>query len=251
MQTLASIITDFALANNANYAKIQARILEAAASANNNIEPTLDCHGRMHAPCDGYNWEDVVYAGGSYLPTPIEWLEMIEVMGGTLKTFDSSKYESRSKIKGDLALFNDVVKACKLNKVDAKVTHGTVWDGDQCYIYVSSKKAKLIELIEVYADEVKAQYYAELKKDKGIAPIGKQTIRGIVLSIKEYIGEWGITYKACIELDNKATVFGSLPRVFDEKEIRGKTIQFTANFEQAENDKTHSFYKRPSKPTLV
>lgn len=31
------------------------------------MEPAVDANGRLHAPCDGYEWEGVIYRGGEYL----------------------------------------------------------------------------------------------------------------------------------------------------------------------------------------
>lgn len=31
------------------------------------LGPTADAHGRLHAPCDGYEWEGKTYRGGEYL----------------------------------------------------------------------------------------------------------------------------------------------------------------------------------------
>jgi|TARA_R110000851_G_scaffold162490_2_gene306333 hypothetical protein len=260
MSDLINLIETIAIKSNERFHAIQLRLDEKSATANNDIYPTIDAHGRRHAPCDAYIWDDVMYQGGAYLHTPVHILEMLEESGVLLGSFDSSKFIKRTKLKADLDIFNQIKRLCNTYKIDMEVKHGAVWNEGECYIYMSSKKSSLIEAIEVYAKEAKEAYFQSLRVGKGIAPVGKLSIDGVVLSIKEveftrelYRGhnETTISYKCIIQLENKSTVYGSVPAKIELDNLIGKTVRLTANFEHAQGDQTHSFYKRPSKASIV
>jgi hypothetical protein len=61
--------TLFAALKTITTKRLQAnKALEAAAlKANNGLAPTMDNMGRLHAPVNGYVWEDSTYKGGEYL----------------------------------------------------------------------------------------------------------------------------------------------------------------------------------------
>jgi hypothetical protein len=61
--------TLFAALQTITTKRLQAnQALEAAAlKANNGLAPTMDNMGRLHAPVNGYVWEDSTYKGGEYL----------------------------------------------------------------------------------------------------------------------------------------------------------------------------------------
>ena len=62
----------------------------------------------------------------------------------------------------------------------------------------------------------------------------------------------GVDFKMLVELENKSTVWGSqISSLIDVDADIGDLIEFTATFTQAENDDTHSFYKRPSKAKII
>ena len=50
-----------------NRLKANKALEEAALKANNGLAPTMDSLGRLHAPVNGYVWEDDIYQGGEYL----------------------------------------------------------------------------------------------------------------------------------------------------------------------------------------
>ena len=89
----------------------------------------------------------------------------------------------------------------------------------------------------------------KLNKNKGDAPEGRVTVSGTVTSVKVYEDYYGVQCKMMVVLENGATVYGSLPKSIPF-EYRGK-VQFTATFELAKDDKTHAFYKRPSKVIML
>ena len=250
MSDLLNLIETLAIKSNERFRSIQKRLDDKSATANNEIYPTIDSQGRRHAPCDAYMWDDVMYQGGAYLHTPAEVLEMLAESGVLLGSFNSSQFIKSTKIKADLELFGQVKKLCNTYKIDMELKHGAVWNDSECYIYMSSKKSSLIDAIEVFAKETREAHFASLRLSKGVAPLGKASVEGVVLSIKESWFRDNLSHKCLVELQNKSTIYGSLPSKFDPENIVGKTVCFTANFESASNDETHSYYKRPSKPSL-
>jgi hypothetical protein len=260
MSDLLNLIETIAIKSNERFHAIQLRLDEKSATVNNDVYPTIDVYGRRHAPCDAYMWDDVIYQGGAYLHTPADVLEMLEESGVLMGSFNSSQFVKRAKLKADLSIFGEIERLCNKYKIDMEVKHGAVWNYNECYIYMSSKKSSLIEAIEVYAKEAKEAYFESLRVGKGIAPMGKLSIDGVVLSIKEvdftrelYRGrsETTTSYKCIIQLENKSTVYGSVPAKIELDNLIGKTVRLTANFEHAQGDQTHSFYKRPSKASIV
>jgi len=113
----------------------------------------------------------------------------------------------------------------------------------------------------------------EKKAEKGEAPLGKQMVVGTICTVKRQYSQFGIQEKMLVELENHSTVWGSVGkalwemvpcsgearRLFDEGDLdasfkarfRGVKVQFEADFSHADNDSTHSFFKRPVKFSLV
>ncbi|UOK16777.1 hypothetical protein [Vibrio phage phiKT1024] len=107
---------------------------------------------------------------------------------------------------------------------------------------VASKKERNIK-------ELKHQ--KELEQSlKGDAPNGKQTIKAKVIGLPIRENYYGIQHKMMIELENKSTAYGSLPAKIIDAEI-GDIVELTATFESCEEDKTHAFFKRPTKASIM
>ncbi len=86
----------------------------------------------------------------------------------------------------------------------------------------------------------------------GVAPTGRQTISGVVLSVKvvtvpgfsRYASSQEIT-KVLVDLGNGAKVYGNAPSAVEP--VKGDKVQFTATFEPSERDNLFGFWKRPTK----
>jgi hypothetical protein len=112
MATLVSLLSGFVSDNSIRNQKL----VEAIALANNNKAPTIDVNGRLHAPCNGYVYNDSVYSAGEYMS-----VELSKV-GST----------STAKVKITASL-KEQIKA-----VWACVSFGTTWNKDGielCYAY--------------------------------------------------------------------------------------------------------------------
>ena len=110
----------------------------------------------------------------------------------------------------------------------------------------------------------------------GDAPKGKQTVSGIILSVKNIENRFGIQTKMLVRLDNQATVYGTAGKAlfeqvsctaesedfFNDQDYNGAynasyrvrfvgvRIKFDADFEPS-NDKNHAFFKRPTKLSVL
>ena len=79
---------------------------------------------------------------------------------------------------------------------------------------------------------------------KGIAPEGRQTVTGQVLSIKEKMNKFTnrSELKMLVKLANNSKVYATaLPGV-----IKGDTITFTATFKHSKDDRSFAFGERPT-----
>lgn len=232
-----------------------AKIEKALAECNNGLIPKVDRLGRFHAAVDGYcDLEDKIYLKGQFIPMPESDEDHLNLIEWFAKNFGKAP-SGRVKIQGDLI---DAVKNLPYKDGDHWINSviclslGKQWDQDgikTCYAYVSSiTKHTLKQSIEILKSL--AEQSAPPKKDKGIAPQGKQVITGKVIGLPIHDGYYGITYKMMVELENGATIYGSLPKAIFEAEI-GDRVEFSANFDQAKDDQTHAFYKRPSKAKIL
>lgn len=252
MTNLTGMIKELVLQNNSKYIALRERVMKRAANANNGVPPKTGMDGRMHAPFDGYYWDEKEYHGGSYLPlTPEMWEELEMAKGSSLNHGDYSGYTKSAKIKSTIEMFNDVenligMLAQEGVRVPVEISHGKTWGNGDCYIYIKTKVKSILDAMEVYAEEARSEYLAEARKSKGESPDGRLEVTGVVINLKYYIEGSKMTVK----LENGSTVYGSLPSSIADCK-KGDEIKFTATFERANGDSTHSFYKRPSKASIT
>jgi hypothetical protein len=242
------------------YALIQARIKSRISEENDNKEPTVDKDGRFHAPCDGYTWDDVTYGGGQYLHLTNEQIDEInyqrEMLGlNPIGQSGGSSFVPKRRIQAN-PQFAEQLK--ELLGKSAEVTCGKCWnDGADCYIYIKTSRKAVLDFIGNYSEnqervkaEEKARIAAEQKASKGVAPTGRQTVRARLVKIDLSEGFYGSTWKMFLVTENGSTVWGTCPNNIYSSDI-GKTVEFTATFEHAEDDVTHAFFKRPAKATVL
>ncbi len=98
------------------------------------------------------------------------------------------------------------------------------------------------------------------------APLGKQTVRGVIVSTKTKETDYGPSYKMTVKVQTPAgswLCWGTIPMgLFDEADkklenvegwivaLRGCEVQFTATLE-AGSDAHFVFVKRPTKATIL
>lgn len=211
------------------------RFERALARDNDDMPPTVDCNGRLHAPVDGYMYDDVAYRAGEYLHNPY---------------YDSGVFRANRsmpsvRVRGNVSDFEAIRDALKAY---AEVSHGTVWGEGDCYFYVKTTRKSLINAIESFsAPKVRK---VRDTSEKGVAPVGKAMVQGKIVMYKNVRNAYGITTKCMIVLDNGATVWGTIAKAITDAAI-GSMVEFTATFEQARDDATHAFFKRPSKARVI
>lgn len=122
-------------------------------------------------------------------------------------------------------------------------------------LYGSASKAQ-IALIERILGEQETKWGAYLAREAekaanpaGPAPVGRQTVEGVVLSLKLVDTDFGSTTKMTVKLDNGSRVYGTVPASIWQVE-KGDRIAFTASCE-ASDDADFAFFKRPTKASII
>ena len=246
-----------------NSLALRQRILDRAATANNDLKPVIDKYGRLHAPCDGYFWEENIYPGGAYLPYPPDFYEMLSWMAGRpVYPKGSSAFVSyKTRLKVTVAEAGLIAAACAQYAI---VKKGKIWDdGETCYVYIETVREGLDNLLKDFAAEQAAiaeaereARYAAKKALKGEAPTGRVTITGKVIKLsavereRYHYYDSGFSLKMLVELPNKSTVYGNVPAALHGVE-EGELVEFAATFERPDGDDTHAFFKRPSKAKFI
>lgn len=245
---------------------IQKRFSDALLE-NNDLPPTIDSLGRFHAPCDGYMDYDsgFEYLKGQFIPMPEVFFNGDETIYHEYRGYKDGRqqhYSESLKCSGDMLDFINSDEFKELQLCDVRKSRTWIYNGvENCYVEFGTFSKKLSNDIRRVMlewsnhntrieDENKQKVLEERAKLKGIAPESKQTIRGVVLSSKITEGYYGFEHKMMVELENKSTVYGSVPKAICDVEA-GDEIEFSANFEHSKSDKTHSFYKRPTKAKII
>ena len=109
--------------------------------------------------------------------------------------------------------------------------------------YGSLSDAQVNALVKSMARDLEyvARKAAEAAEPKGDAPSGRVQVTGTVLSTKTQEGDWGITTKMLVKLENNSKVWVTCPDGVE----RGDTITFKATFEVSKDDTSFAFGKRP------
>lgn len=281
MQNFISLITlnvnTIIERNRALYEKRLNLVTESYKVENEGLSPNIDKKGRLHAPCNGYKipdrqlslcdftacYDEKLFRKGEFLPNPITDDQFF--------FFSGASYDKSFKTSFCLEESDEMMTAFKTlqeesNDLPFDISFSRSWTFNKktyCHVNVKSGWKSIISLFEeqmsIITEEKeaiekarKAIEAAERKALKGVAPTGRKKVKGTVTNIKMYEGYAynTVTYKMLVTLENGATVFGSIPSSIIDVE-KGETVEFTATFEENEEDNTHSFYKRPSKAIIV
>ena len=113
-------------------------------------------------------------------------------------------------------------------------------------LYGSLSERQVSAVLNAIArDAQKAQQaVVEATEVKGLAPEGRQTVTGVILSTKTVEGFYGTTLKMLVKLENNSRVWLTVPSKATAD--RGDTITVTATFEVSKDDKSFAFGSRPS-----
>lgn len=248
MQELIKFVAARVAELQERYSARQAKLMALATMDGKQEEPVISSAG-WHAPVAGWvHWETgEVYDKGQFIPRPRDdWY-----CGDEGKLYPVKKHRMLVP-QDEQESFREAMR----NYAD--VGFGKVWmtagDNPQLvgYAYVQGYEP-VIAVVEKYCADIAAKVKAEALAQKGAAPEGVQTVTALILHVKPIPdGFGGSQLKALLQLENKATVYGTIPHsIAVYNPAAGDRIELTASFTPAEKDATHAFYKRPRKATLL
>lgn len=230
--------------------KRQARILSFYSETNNGLSPNEDCNGRLHAPCNGY--EDIdgkgLYSKGEYLPIPEFVFELLELEGITCERGEGV-FGQRTRILLPLEQATELALTLNQN-YGLDSTKGKVFERDNietCYLYVTGNDA-LVKTIEEAMKAHKESERESRKALKGTAPEGRVTVTAKLLKVYVIppLCSWDApSLKMLVELENKATAYGTLPKAVHSAAV-GDIFNLKGTFKHAQDDETHAFVSRPT-----
>jgi hypothetical protein len=256
----------------ADYKAKRDRVIARACELNNGKEPVEDAQGMLHSPCDGYSFvmagngycegEVKLYAGGEYLPVDNAEKTGLQMRFNRKFLFPKDLWDDNSFQRWLWDNGFEVTRSSGGNDSwVGKVWHNENTGLDNLYVWLNAPNWNLNHLEAIlnahYEQDVKAKPVVG-KPTKGEAPVGHAGVSGKVLVTKVQDSMYGPSLKMLVELDNLATVWGSMPvslqnaeDKLEDRNIRGHMVSFEADFEPAEGDASHSFFKRPKHAVLI
>lgn len=230
----------------------RARIEAAWKAENDDLAPTIDRNGRMHAPCDGYmmpdnvdfrgDYDGHVFGAGEYLPVPLT--DEDDYFGGY--NLNLSRFDYRKKVRATLADIESVMLIAKDYGIEVK--HGKSWSDKgtmMAYAYVTGVR-KMVDVAVAALEKVKP---APIPDPEVYIGEGRITVRGTIVHTKlQEVMQFSYysptnAYKMLVKTPEGAKLWGTLPSGVDP-EYRGE-IEFTATF--TKGDKGMTWFKRPAK----
>ena len=239
------------------YQDRRARIMAAAASCNGDVEPTVDRSGRLHAPHDGYSWEDNTYGAGEFLPIPemdqddCEYRDIIyrpRAAGADMQ----ERYNNKAKIKTTVDAVTQIKDAISPMALAINISAGSSWGGGVCYMYVEAKSKLLLKAIEAAAVSI-----APVEtKSNAVLSAGRQqviaTLKATFMKENHYQPELS-QLVGVFERNDGATLYCNIGESFFKlverniNELIGKTLSFSAELIVSEKDPSKANCKRPTK----
>lgn len=265
MKTLEQLIADIIeleKENQERFAKRQAKLESMWSEANDHIAPTIDIHGRLHAPYSGYQLpthidfsttlqygDEFFFEKGQYLPIPLSESNYHKTMNSRLV------YSKVKSVKSEIEEFINRIQDNLY--INSKFNTGKSWEQygvEVCYLYttVSDKTSEAIcNMIQEYFSNI-LESYKVVPVYTGVMTEGKRTVSGTVkkISYSSYDTGYSIvsSEKMTVVLDDDTTCYGSVPKSVYLSV--GDRIEFTAIF--SKSDKIHhGWFKRPSKLTKL
>lgn len=135
MSTTIITISSIEIALNEAMSNAMKRMMDLVGE--DQMEPTIDRNGRLHAPCDNYVFDDRSYTAGQYLHDP-------DINGSSNK---------KTKIMVSISSLNEI-KAL-LEKYGCEASSGKSWIKDNnefCYLYIQGA-ARIINILNKMVPE--------------------------------------------------------------------------------------------------
>ena len=194
----------------------------------NGIEPTVDCNGRLHAPCNGYVCvNEHVFMKGQFIPTNDEGYDEVSSL--------------KLRVKGE-QFINDL-KTTDCERVKGRT--GSSWvdtDGVLCanlYLEVARNNESMVMEAVAAAQESYGIKVFEHVQD------GKVEVTGTILGFWSKQSEYGVQQGFTVRLTDGSVYKGTLPKNLYNA-LEGDTITFVGNF-----IKGSPYFKRPSKAKVT
>lgn len=109
------------------------------------------------------------------------------------------------------------------------------------YGYLTERQTAAVVASLAKDHQIAARKAAEAEEVKGDAPSGRADVTGIILSLREQEGFYGVQTKALIKLTNNSKVWVTA----NWDVTRGDTVTVRATWEVSRDDKSFAFGKRP------
>ena len=252
LESISILLNNHTKTCQKRFMTLMEREMDVLSELNNGVSPSMDCTGRLHAANDGFS--DVsgqFYVKGQFIPIPWSAQEDAFFMIPNTKN-----WEKRLKLSGEI--LDEILENLNTELDGIELSTGKVFkqnDTNNAYLYIKASSQGYLNIAFDYFKEVMEEQLKKIEESKpkvikGLAPEGKQRILGTILGMPIVEGYYGYAYKVFIELENKSTVYGTLPSKISHAEI-GDKVAFTSTFTVAEDDDTHAFFKRPTKPEII
>ena len=80
---------------------------------------------------------------------------------------------------------------------------------------------------------------------------GRRIVEGEIVSTKWQDSLYGGALKMLVVEDDLNKVWGTVPRILDDEELKGARVRFQAQVERSRDDEHFGFFKRPTKAEVV
>ena len=255
IQNVKDRLATYAKAAEAARAARKARIREVV-DFDHEIEPTKDCNGQLHAPCDNYFWRwPVIDVDGDVVDCLERTFMAGEFLPGVIKL-----NRPVGRLSNDYGRRVDCVAAADAQRLICEFEqnpHITISNGKEferegmtlCHLYVNTKCNDAFEMIE---EHFYAAYRAARKAanaDVDPCPVGRVVITGEVLGTKTDYNAFGAVQKMLVKDDRGFKVWGTIPGSITA--VKGCRVTFTATIEPSKDDDRFGFYKRPTKAAIL
>jgi len=116
-------------------------------------------------------------------------------------------------------------------------------------LYGSLSERQVAAVVAAIARDTQKAAQPVVEEVKGPAPEGRQTVTGVLVSVKLVEGAYGTARKGLLKLANNSKVWLTVPSKSGAE--RGDTLTVAATFTVSQDDKSFAFGSRPSLVSVV
>lgn len=242
----------------------QKRKYDGYASNNQNIPPLIDKLGRLHAPHDGYLFDDVnAYNKGEFLPDlpDKDFDELFYSGNGRQET--ASRIKILSSQKELFQSLNEQSSEYITTKFGNNEWYDQFLDSRCLYVYMSGPVAKMLTK-EIIDSQEKLLSDRKLERKNTVNPLEQNSeavIKGEIVGVRTVEDTYasnpygGTVFKnqLGVKLETGNIVYGTLPKkIADTKtdgemtlddHLKGKKVEMIAAISPSQNDPTNGYFK--------